>query len=163
MRKGVYMKPKKDGDQDEDASEPEASDGVTTLTFPSNAVVSGCPPLMITKDMHTALMTHAKTATRRNNKMPWTNAHTNAFKSGHIVRVWSRPDAGSLYGRLAGHCKYTKVYQQMLSDMTRADVRAEGFADWTVARFIENKFLGLHINTKVWVFEFDFFPLCAQN
>ena len=157
------MKPKKDGDQDVGDAEHEVSDGVTTPPFPSNGVVPGCPPLMITKDMHNALMTHAKTATRRQNQKPWTDAHRNAFKSGHIVRGWSRPDAGSFYGRLAGHCKYTKVYQQKLSDMTRADVRAEGFADWTVARFIETKFPGLHINTEVWVFEFDFFPLCAQN
>ena len=46
--------------------------------------------------------------------------------------------------------------------MTRAGVRAEGFVDWTVALFVEAKFLGLHINV-VWVFEFAFFPLCTQN
>jgi len=121
---------------------------------------STCPPLLITKNMYHALIDHTKNNTRRNWSPSVKTAHIRAFHNKDLVRVWSRPDKGSLYGKLVGHVRYTHVFEQRLDDMTSFDVMLEGFPAWTVAEFLEMKgFKGLPLSTVVCVFMFVFFPL----
>jgi hypothetical protein len=120
---------------------------------------STCQPLMITKDMYHALFNHTKIATRRTWGTAWHTAHCRAFQHNNLVRVWSRPDKGSLYGRLAGHVRYTHQFEQRLDQVTTCDVMLEGFPTWTVQEFLTRKFEGLALSTVVHVFMFMFYPL----
>jgi hypothetical protein len=81
-----------------------------------------------------------------------------AYQCGHMVRVWSRPDKGSLYGAFCGHCRYTHVFPQRLSAMTSFDVMLEGFPTWTVEEFLLAKFPGVPTETEVLVLMFMFYP-----
>ena len=114
---------------------------------------------MCVKDMYYALCDHTKIVTRRTPGAVWLRAHMRAFHSKQAVRVWSRPDSGSLYGKLAGHVFYTHVCQQRLDAMTRVDVMLEGFPAWTVAQFHAAKFPGVPTSTNAYVFFFTYFPL----
>ena len=123
------------------------------------AVRSTCSPIMFTKDMYHALFQRTKIATRRIVGPVWLRAHTRAFEYKQAVRVWSRADAGSLYGKLAGHLVYTHIFKQRLDTMTTTDVMLEGFPAWTVAEFQADKFPGVALDTTVHVLLFVFFPL----
>jgi hypothetical protein len=137
----------------------EVCNPVVRFNISMLCVRSRCNPIMFTKDMWNALHTHTKIATRRLCSPAWVERQKDAWKHAQMVRVWCRPDAGSLYGHLAGHLRYTHVFQQPLCEMTKLDVCLEGFPAWTVERFCKEKFPRTKLNTKVWVFLFQFFPL----
>jgi hypothetical protein len=117
---------------------------------------------MITKDMHAALLAHTKIATRRIWNARLYTAHMRAAHMDQLVRVWSRPDAGSLYGKLAGHVRYTHMFDQRLDQITPYDVVLEGFPHWTVTQFQAAKFPGLPLSTVVHVFMFIFYSKRAR-
>jgi hypothetical protein len=127
-------------------------------------IQSSCPALMITKDMYHALFAHTKIATRRmwNNSKGIFTAHMRAAHTRQLVRVWSRPDAGTLYGRLVGHVRYTHMFDQRLDHMTPFDVALEGFPTWSVEKFLAAKFPGQPLSAVVHVFMFVFYPKCAR-
>jgi hypothetical protein len=105
-------------------------------------------------------MAHTTIATRRmwkNSKGIFT-AHTRAARMRQLVRVWSRPDSGTLYGRLVGHVRYTHTFDQRLDQMTPFDVALEGFPTWSVEEFLAAKFPGEPLSTVVHVFMFMFYP-----
>jgi hypothetical protein len=119
---------------------------------------------MITKDMYPALIAHTKIATRRmwNDRRGLLTAHMRAAHMSQLVRVWSRPDAGSLYGRLVGHVRYTHTFDQRLDHITPSDVALEGFPTWSVEEFLDAKFPGKPLSTVVHVFFFMFYPKRAR-
>jgi hypothetical protein len=121
-------------------------------------VRSSCSPLMITKDMFHALHAHTKIVTRRIWNDSLLTAHLRAARNHQLVRVWSRIDAGTLYGRLVGHVRYTHTFDQRLDQITSFDVVLEGFPTWTVRQFLDAKFPGLPMSTVVHVFMFMFYP-----
>lgn len=140
-------------------------DKITIITHKMRPhIQSSCPPLMITKDMYFVLLTHTKIATRRmwENRPGIHEAHVRAAHMGQLVRVWSRPDAGSLYGKLVGHVRYTHTFDQRLDQMTLFDVALEGFPTWSVADFLASKFPGEPLSTVVHVFMFMFYPKRAR-
>ena len=139
-------------------TQPPYTSKIHLVQHPKLQIRSTAPPLMITKDMYHALMSHFKTITRRTCNQSWLESHTRAFRLGHMVRVWSRPDAGSLYGALAGHVHYTRVFSHRLGKLTVEDVRAEGFLNTTVLQFRNAKFPDCADDQLVTAFEFVFTP-----
>ena len=123
---------------------------------------SSCSPIMFTKDMYHALHAHTKIATRRMWKTHLLAAHLRAAQNNQLVRVWSRPDAGSLYGKLVGHVVYTHTFEQRLDRITPCDVVLEGFPTWSVEKFLAVKFPGVPLETVVHVFMFMFYPRRAR-
>ena len=117
---------------------------------------------MFTKDMYHALLAHTKIATRRIWNNTLLTSHMRAAHNNQLVRVWSRPDAGSLYGKLVGHVAYTHVFNQRLDQITPFDVVLEGFPTWSVEKFLAAKFPGVPTCTVVHVFMFMFYHKRAR-
>jgi hypothetical protein len=117
---------------------------------------------MFTKDMYFALHEHTKIATRRIWNVGLLNVHKRAAHMRKLVRVWSRPDAGTLYGRMVGHVRYTHTFDQRLDQITPFDVALEGFPTWSVGEFLDAKFPGVPLSTVVHVFMFIFYPKRAR-
>ena len=72
---------------------------------PAYYIRSHAAPIQITKDMYTQLNNHTKTVTRRLWNSKLVRAHSTAHHNRQLVRVWSRPDSGTLYGKVPRACK----------------------------------------------------------
>ena len=114
---------------------------------------------MITKDMYPALIAHTKIGTRRIWNERLLVSHMRTAQMNQLVRVWSRPDVGTLYGRLVGHVRYTHTFDQRLDQITPFDVALEGSPTWSVEQFLTAKFPDQPRSTVVHVFMFMFYPI----
>ena len=82
-------------------------------------------------DHHDSIKLGHKTVTRRSWEKAWIEAHRRAYTEGKLVAVVGQGHASTI-----GYLRYTNILESSVgATLTAADLRQEGYPDWTDLMF----------------------------